>query len=203
MSQVKTKLVRFCYCHLAEPHAFAEGMEAKYSVNVLIDKEDKETLNRIVKGYQEALQEGIEKFGASFKAKATQLKRVPGAKEGLLIDCDAEEKYAGNPECKNKYMLAVKSNKPVSVGYRKNGVTYAYSDKNAILEDVYSGCYGAVSFNFYPFNKVGTGIAAGLNSVLKVKDGEPLGGHSSVTADFGDASEFDEETGSDDLSALL
>ena len=100
-------------------------------------------------------------------------------------------------------MLAIKSINPVSVGYRKNGVTYAYSDKEAIREDVYSGCYGAVSFNFYSFNKVGTGIAAGLNSVLKVKDGEPLGAHPSVTADFGDASEFDDEAGSDDLSALL
>lgn len=36
MSQVKTKLVRFVYCHLAEPHAFAEGQDAKYSVNVLM-----------------------------------------------------------------------------------------------------------------------------------------------------------------------
>lgn len=52
MSQVKTKLVRFIYCHLAEPYAFAEGRDAKYSVNVLIDKDDKETLNRIVNGYQ-------------------------------------------------------------------------------------------------------------------------------------------------------
>lgn len=187
---------------MAEPHAFAEGQDAKYSVNVLIDKDDKETLNRILKGYQEAVQDGVEDYGASFKAKATPLKREPGSTRGLLVDCDADERYSA-PEFKNKYMLAVKSNNPVSVGYRKNGVTYAYSDKNAILEDVYSGCYGAVSFNFYPFNKVGTGIAAGLNSVLKVKDGEPLGGHSSVTADFGDASEFDEETGSDDLSALL
>lgn len=202
MSQVKTKLVRFIYCHLAEPHAFAEGQDAKYSVNVLIDKDDKETLARILKGYQEAVQDGVEDYGASFKAKATPLKREPGSTRGLLVDCDADERYSA-PEFKNKYMLAVKSNNPVSVGYRKNGVTYAYSNKEEIMEDVYSGCYGAVSFNFYPFNKVGTGIAAGLNSVLKVKDGEPLGGHSSVTADFGDASEFDEETGSDDLSDLL
>ena len=148
------------------------------------------------------VQDGVEDYGASFKAKATPLKREPGSTRGLLVDCDADERYSA-PEFKNKYMLAVKSNNPVSVGYRKNGVTYAYSDKNAILEDVYSGCYGAVSFNFYTFNKVGTGIAAGLNSVLKVKDGEPLGGHSSVTTDWADASEFDEETGSDDLSALL
>ena len=203
MSQVKTKLVRFVYCHLAEPRAVVEGQDKKYSVNILIDKEDKETLTRIQKAYELAIQEGIEKFGQSFKGKVTPLKKAPVAgSKGVITDCDADEKFSA-PEFKNKYMLSAKSNKPVSVGYRKNGVTYAYSSKEEIEENVYSGCYGAISFNLYPYNTVGTGITAGLNSVLKVKDGEPLGGHSSVTADFGDASEFDEETGSDDLSALL
>lgn len=203
MSQVKTKLVRFCYCHLADPRAVVEGQDKKYSLNILIDKEDRETLARIQKAYEEAVQEGIEKFGQSFKGKVTPLKKAPGVgSRGIITDCDADEKFSA-PEFKNKYMLSAKSNRPVSVGYRKNGVTYAYSSKEEIEENVYSGCYGAINFNLYPYTTVGTGIAAGLNSVLKVKDGEPLGGHSSVTADFGDASEFDEETGSDDLSALL
>ncbi len=203
MSQVKTKLVRFCYCHLAEPRAVVEGQDKKYSLNILIDKEDRETLARIQKAYEEAVQEGIEKFGQSFKGKVTPLKKAPGVgSRGIVIDCDMDEKFSA-PEFKNKYMLSAKSNRPVSVGYRKNGVTYAYSSKEEIEENVYSGCYGAINFNLYPFNTVGTGIAAGLNSVLKVKDGEPLGGHSSVTTDWADASEFDEETGSDDLSALL
>lgn len=203
MSQVKTKLVRFCYCHLAEPRAVVEGQDKKYSLNILIDKEDRETLARIQKAYEEAVQEGIEKFGQSFKGKVTPLKKASGVgSRGIITDCDADEKFSA-PEFKNKYMLSAKSNRPVSVGYRKNGVTYAYSSKEEIEENVYSGCYGAINFNLYPYTTVGTGIAAGLNSVLKVKDGEPLGGHSSVTADFGDASEFDEETGSDDLSALL
>jgi hypothetical protein len=180
-----------------------EGQDKKYSLNILIDKEDKETLTRIQKAYEEAVQEGIEKFGQSFKGKVTPLKKAPGVgSRGIITDCDADEKFSA-PEFKNKYMLSAKSNRPVSVGYRKNGVTYAYSSKEEIEENVYSGCYGAINFNLYPYTTVGTGIAAGLNSVLKVKDGEPLGGHSSVTADFGDASEFDEETGSDDLSALL
>jgi hypothetical protein len=180
-----------------------EGQDKKYSLNILIDKEDRETLARIQKAYEEAVQEGIEKFGQSFKGKVTPLKKAPGVgSRGIITDCDADEKFSA-PEFKNKYMLSAKSNRPVSVGYRKNGVTYAYSSKEEIEENVYSGCYGAINFNLYPYTTVGTGIAAGLNSVLKVKDGEPLGGHSSVTADFGDASEFDDETGSDDLSALL
>ena len=201
-SQITTKKVRLIYCHLAEPHAVVEGQDKKYSVNILIDKEDKETLARIQKAYEQAVQTGAEKFGQSFKGKVTPLKREPGSSRGLVIDCDADEKFSA-PEFKNKYMITAKSNKPVSVGYRKNGMTYGYSTKEEIEENVYSGCYGAIGFNLYPYNTVGTGIAAGLNSVLKVSDGEPLGGHSSVTADFADASEFDEETGSEELSALL
>lgn len=197
MSKVKTKLVRFTYCHLAEPHAFAEGQEAKYSVNILIDKKDEETLNRIINGYEEAVQEGTEKFGQSFKGKVTPLKREPGTTRGLLIDCDQDDRYSSLSEYKGHYMMAAKSNRPVSVGYRKLGTTYAYSNKDEIMENVYSGCYGAVVFNFYPFNKVGSGIAAGLNSVLKVKDGDHLGGQSSVTSDFADASEFDNDLESD------
>lgn len=43
-------------------------------------------------------------------------------------------------------------------------------------EEFYSGCYGYVSINFYPFNAKGNvGVAAGLNNVMKVKDGESLG----------------------------
>lgn len=201
MAAFKTKLVRFTFVHLAEPHAFAEGMEAKYSINVLIDKNDKETLERIAKAYKEAVQEGVEKFGATFKGKATPIKREPGSTKGILIDCDADEKYNGYPECKGHYMLAAKSNNPVSVGFRKAGVTYAFSNKEEIAQEVYSGSYGAVSVNLYPYNRVGSGIAAGLNSVLKVKDGEPLGGHSNVTSDFAD---FDDDQDDDnDISELL
>ncbi len=202
MSKVKTKLVRFVYCHLAEPHAFAEGQDAKYSVNILIDKKDSTTIGVIKSGYNAAIQEGVEKFGQSFQGKATPLKREPGTTRGLLIDCDQDDRYATS-EFAGKYMLAVKSNRPVSVGYRKNGVTYAYSNKDEIMENVYSGCYGAITFNLYPFNKVGSGIAAGLNSVLKVKDGEHLGGQSSVTSDFADASEFDDDAGSDNFDDLI
>jgi len=50
---------------------------------------------------------------------------------------------------------------------------------NAILDpdEVYSGCYGRVNVNFYPYDWNGTrGIAAGLNHVQKLADGERLGG---------------------------
>jgi len=44
-------------------------------------------------------------------------------------------------------------------------------------EEFYSGCYGAAVLNFYPYDANGNrGVAAGLNVVVKTRDGEKLGG---------------------------
>ena len=52
-------------------------------------------------------------------------------------------------------------------------------------EEVYSGCYGRVSLNFYAYNANGNkGIACGLGNIQKLRDGEPLGGRSKATDDF-------------------
>ncbi len=51
--------------------------------------------------------------------------------------------------------------------------------------EVYSGCYGRVSLNFYAFNSNGNkGVACGLGNIQKIRDGEPLGGKSSAVDDF-------------------
>ena len=60
--------------------------------------------------------------------------------------------------------------------------------------DVYSGCYARVALNFFAYNQKGNrGIGAGLQSVQKIADGEPLSGRASPDADFND----------DDLEELL
>lgn len=59
--------------------------------------------------------------------------------------------------------------------------------------EVYSGCYGRISVNFYGFNSNGNrGIAAGLGNIQKLRDGESLGGRTSAEDDF-DAVEIDGE----------
>lgn len=51
--------------------------------------------------------------------------------------------------------------------------------------EVYSGCYARVSLNLYAFNVDGNkGIAAGLNNVQKLGEGEPLSGRSRAEDDF-------------------
>ena len=51
--------------------------------------------------------------------------------------------------------------------------------------EVYSGCYGRASINFYAFNTNGNkGIACGLNNLQKIRDGEPLSGRMRAEDDF-------------------
>jgi hypothetical protein len=54
-------------------------------------------------------------------------------------------------------------------------------------DDFYSGCYGCVSLNFFAYNASGNqGIGAGLNNVIKTRDGEKLAGGHSAAEDFAD-----------------
>lgn len=54
-------------------------------------------------------------------------------------------------------------------------------------DDIKWGDYGRVSINFYGFEEEGNkGVAAGLNNVQKLKDGDPLGNQRSADDDFGD-----------------
>ena len=68
-------------------------------------------------------------------------------------------------------------------------------DLNPIMEreDFYSGCYGRASINFYAFNVSSKGIAAGLNNLQKLEDGEPLAGGSTADEDFGGENTWDDE----------
>ena len=67
------------------------------------------------------------------------------------------------------------------------------ADRQQILthSEIYSGIYGRASITFYAFNtKTSRGIACGLQNVQKLRDGEPLGGHSSAEEDFADEDDF-------------
>lgn len=72
--QNKTKVItgvnsRFSYFHGWEPVSINGGAE-KYSVSVLIPKDDKETINAIHAAVDAAIEEGIAKFGGKKPNKA-------------------------------------------------------------------------------------------------------------------------------------
>ncbi|ASB66975.1 hypothetical protein S101413_03558 [Bacillus velezensis] len=61
-------------------------------------------------------------------------------------------------------------------------------------EELYSGCYGRVSINFYAFNTAGNkGIACGLNNIQKLEDGDYLGGRSRAEDDFDALDDFEND----------
>lgn len=164
---------RFSYLHCWEPNA-VNGGDQKYSVSAIIPKSDTETVEKIKRAIEQAKKDSVSKWGGKVPANL----KLP-LRDGD-IDRPEDEAYA------DSYFFNANSRQAPQV-----------VDKNVqpILEqsEVYSGCYGRISVNFYGFNNNGNrGIAAGLGNIQKLRDGESLGGRSSADEDF-DAVEDEED----------
>lgn len=177
---------RLSYAKIWKPEAMEEGQEPKYSVSLIIPKDDTETLDKIKAAIAAARKAGESKLSdAKGKALPESRLKLP------LRDGDEErsddENYAG---C--YFLNATSKTKPGIVSLEKDADGKFKEIKDEA--EVYSGCYGRVSINFYAFNTKGNaGIAVGLNNIQKVKDGEPLGGRSNADADFNDGFEPEQE----------
>lgn len=185
MTKVVTGKVRFSFCNLFEPKAPQGGGDPKYSVTLLIPKSDKDTMAKI----QTAIAEARDRFCQRNGANA-----LPAKPNHTLHDGDGQrdsgEDYG--PECKGCYVITVSSKRaPVVVDAFGNAVTNP--------EEVYSGCYGRASINFYGYNSNGKkGISAGLLAIKKLSDGEPFG-------TVGSAADFDDDytDGGEDFADIL
>lgn len=176
-TRITTGKARLSYVNAFQPKAISEGQDEKYSVSVIIPKTDKETLSRIEKAIEAAYVAGASKLSVKGKVRPLSALKTP------LRDGDEErpedEAYAGS-----FFINTNSKQKPQVVD----------ADLNPIIDplDLYSGCYGRVSINFYAFNTNGNmGIAAGLGNIQKLEDGEPLGNVTSASADFGDDNDID------------
>jgi len=173
-TKVTTKKVRFSFANVFQPKAMSEGQPKKYSVALLIDKDDEVTLKRIKDAIEEAKELGKSKWG----------NKIPKNLKIPLRDGDSEsdsEAYEGK-----MFINANSSNRPGVVD----------RDLSAILEEddeFYSGCYGRAGINFYAFDVNGNkGIACGLNNVQKLADGDRLSGGTSAAEDFEEDFEEDD-----------
>lgn len=164
-TKVTTGKVRLSYAHLFEPHAI-EGNEPKYSVSVIIPKTDKETLSAIKAAVEQVKEEGKSKWGG----------KVPGNLKTPLRDGDQER--PDDEAYENCYFLNANSkNKPGVVDVNVQPILDA--------TEVYSGCYGRLTLNFYAYSASGNkGIACGLGNVQKLAEGDPLGGFTRAEDDF-------------------
>lgn len=164
-TKVVTGEVRFSYANVFEPKSI-NGSDAKYSISLLIPKTDKKTLSEINKAIEVAKQVGLSKFGG----------KIPPNLKTPLRDGDADrpddDTYAG--------YFFINTNSATKPGIVDKNL-------NPIMDqtEFYSGCYGRASVNFYAYNTNGNrGIACGLNNLMKIRDGEPLGGKSRPEDDF-------------------
>lgn len=175
---VSTKVVigecRLSYVHLFKPESISEGQQPKYSVSLIIPKSNKELVAKIRTAIDNAFKAGIGTFGGKLPKD--------GGWKNPLRDGDLER--AGDPAYENAYFInAGSKTKPGIVKKGTVSKLTEITDEN----ELYSGCYGYVSVNFYAFSTNGNkGVAAGLNNVLKSRDGEYLGGRASAETDFED-----------------
>ncbi len=184
-TKVITGIVRFSYANIWEPKAI-NGGEPKYSVSLVIPKSDKTTITKIKKAIEAAYKEGENKL----KGKNKTIPRLSEIKTPLR---DGDEDRPDDEVYRDSYFINANSSAAPGIVDRS---CQSILNQN----EVYSGCYGRASINFYAFNTNGNrGIACGLNNIQKIRDGEPLGGKSKPEDDFADEFEEDNEDDTEDF----
>lgn len=181
----KTKVVteegRMSYVNVFQPRAAEEGGKEKYSLCFLFSKKSK-TGKRIKAQMDAAVQAAIE-IGKTGKWGG----KIPPLSKLKLPLRDGDEERPDDEVYAGMWFVNCSSD-------TKPGVVDEDVQEIISADEFYSGCYGKVSVNFYPFNNAGSkGVACGLNNVQKTRDGERLGGRDSAENDFGGGEEEDDE----------
>ena len=180
---VKDNKVVFGPCRLSYTHLFSkyspdgDPASGKFMTNVLIPKEETETINAIKQAIENGKKAAIVSKWGGKEPKKMDLPLRDG-------DTDKEDEvyeghYFVNAKCSARPGIVDKNRSPI-----------------VDEDEIYSGVWAIVSVTFYGYDVSGNrGIACGLNNVMKFKDGERLGGRTSADNDFADV-DFDED---DDL----
>lgn len=168
--RVSTKEVRFTYANLAEARAIVPGGDEKYQMTIIIPKDDNDNIDilnyAIKKAYDEDEGQHLTKGG---KVHKPELDNIPQPVKDGDMEMD-------NEIYKNHYFINLSSKwQPQVVNDKLEDIK---------PEEVYSGCYGRVSINFYTYNSGGRrGIGCSLGNVQMTRDGERIGGKRRTAAD--------------------
>lgn len=164
--------VRFSYAHVFERRPDENGGEGKYSVCVLIPKTDKTALDLVNAATEAAKQDGkAKKWGG----------KIPANCKTPLRDGDIE--HEDDETFRGMMFFNATSNSKPGIRVLEAGAVSEAIDES----DFYSGCWGAVTVNFFPYEASGNkGVAVGLNNVIKTREGDKLAGGSSAESDFAD-----------------
>jgi hypothetical protein len=178
---------------LSFPHIFAstksknEKGEDSYDIQIIIPKSQREDVRAILRAIKEV---GFAKWGENWKKVRTPLRDGDKEKDELTEDGSTKgEKY---PERLGCFFLNARSTKPVGV-YDRTRTPITNPD------DVYGGCKGKINVTFYAYSQQGNhGVAAGLNGVQKIADGEAFGGGRPSVESMFDMLDEDDDLGLDE-----
>ena len=170
--KVLTGEVRLSYLTVTTPRAAQPGEEAKYSVRLMIPKNDLATKADIDASIYAAAQAAVTKVWDGVHPPKINMP---------IYDGDGEKPNGGpyEPECRGHWIINASTKmKPQVVGI---------DNINADLSpnDIYSGMHWRVTIRFFGYaNRGNKGIGCGLGNILKTRDDEPLAGNASAASDF-------------------
>lgn len=166
--------VRFSYVNVFSKRRNKDGTQGKYGCCIIIPKSNTEAIAMFKEAFEAAKELGkVEKWGNRIPAKANQMPLH-----------DGDEEKPDDPAFENcMYFNCSSGNAPgVCIKDASGDVVEALDEG-----DFYSGCYGVVTVNLFPYSTNGNnGVGVGLNNILKLRDGERLSGGRSADADFSD-----------------
>lgn len=168
---VVTGRARLSYAVLSIPKPGKNGGEPKYSVTVLVPKIDFATKQRIDAAISAAIAEGAAKLWGGLRPP---ILGIP------VYDGDGARPSDGLPfgkECKGHWVFTASS---------KNAPGIVDLQGSPIIRpsEIYSGIYAHVGVTFFAYNNEKKGVGCGLENVIKIEDGEPLGGGTPVSEDL-------------------
>lgn len=166
--------VRFSYCNLFQPRA-QQGQEPKYSVTVLLPKNNTAAKALLDTAVNYAIEQGVAKCWNGVRPPQPAL---------CVHDGDGPRPSDGQPfgeECRGHWVFTASCKAD-----RAPFVVDANVQPILQQSEIYSGMYGRVNVSFFPYNNSGKkGIGCALNGVQKLRDGEVLGGRVSAEEAFG------------------
>ena len=157
---------RFSYCHVFQPRKNEQSGKMKYDCCLIVSKDDTQAVQLI--------NEAIEGAKALYKEKF-------GAPKGRLktVVHDGDEDRPDDDTFAGKLYINASSNRKPGVKMIEAGMLVDCLDE----DEFYSGVKGAAGLRFYPYNNAGnTGISCNLDNLLKLEDGDRIGG-GSMSAD--------------------
>ena len=159
--------VRFSHANLFQPKPPFNNPagEPKYSVTILVPKSNTAAKALIDQAIAQAIEQGVN----------TRWNGVRPPQPAICVhDGDGPRPSDGSAygeECRGCWVFTASS---------KQAPFVVDAQVQNIIDptQVYSGMWGNVNVNFFPYNQAGKkGIGCGLNGVQKIRDGEPLGNH--------------------------